>query len=558
MTTRLAALLSCLLSSAALAQSPILAGEFSTVNDGPGNQTTPHVACNIAPYTSVVGFNSEIRYFNFSTNTDHAIPGSSLSFLSDVSGTRIAFTEVSATLAQGIVVYDTANGTRSPIPGPGPRGSPGIGGNLVAFEDRSFSDDPNESEIVAYDLSSGATVRLTDDALMDQDPSVSPTGNMVVFQKCQTTGFGCDIYASVRSPSGAFTTTALTGLDGEEREPDTNGQIVVYASTRGSETDLYYQAMVGGTETRLAIPGTQRNPSISGTMIAFESEVGGTEYDIFVYDIANSTLYQVTATQVDESLNDVSICGGVGRIVYAAPGNDSDIHAFTFQPPTPPPPACDDQTAAEACANPGNRPLLAELTVSRTCGPPARAHLNFASTTANGLVCVTNNHATSGKVEINDEQVIGSNAFKHKTTLIAVRVDDLRAQNELEAQIAGKPGTSFRVRVYGSSPACDRPCGEYGVRSHDHWDHGSGNASHGQWLMGMANVEELVGRRAVELDRGVMLFGDALNGVYEPLEADAAAGCSAATSGVALSALVVLALWLASRRSPSAARARRF
>src|SRR5262249_46623247 len=94
-----------------------------------------------------------------------------------------------------------------------------------------------------------------------------------------------------------------------------------------------------GTETRISLPGDQRNPSISGNLIAFESQVGtgaGAEYDIFVYDITTASLFRVTNTPVDETLNDISVCNGVGRIVYSAPGatGDFDVFGFTFMPPT--------------------------------------------------------------------------------------------------------------------------------------------------------------------------------------------------------------------------------
>jgi hypothetical protein len=58
--------------------------------------------------------------------------------------------------------------------------------------------------------------------------------------------------------------------------------------------------------------------------------------NIFVYDISTGNLYRVTDTPVDETLNDISVCNGTGRIVYSAPGNngDFDVFAFNFQPPS--------------------------------------------------------------------------------------------------------------------------------------------------------------------------------------------------------------------------------
>jgi Tol biopolymer transport system component len=320
---------------------PVLTGTFQVVDTSAGDQINPGIDCDLAAYTSDdLQGNTEIRYFDFSTNTGHTIPkiGAEEDFLSAVSGSRIAFTEVNAS-GSHIVVYDTASQVRTEIPGDGLQSSPAFGGNLVAFEDRSFSTDPNQSEIVVYELATGATTRLTNDALQDKNVAVSPTGNAVVWEKCQINGTGCHIYAAIQTGPGVFTTSALTGAPDEDHDPATNGQIVVYTSTRNGETDIYFQPIGGGVETQLSVPGVQRNPNISGNLIALESEFGaGTssdEFDILVYDLTTGNLYQVTNTPVSETLNHISVCNGIGRIVYGAPGAiDFDVFAFTFQPPS--------------------------------------------------------------------------------------------------------------------------------------------------------------------------------------------------------------------------------
>ena len=122
----------------------MLSGTFQAVGVGPGDQVNPHVDCNLASYANDDFFGrSTIRYFDFSTNTDHAVPGNGLDWLSDVSGNRIVFTELSQSGEQ-IVVFDTASQTRTVIPG-GRRSAPTLGGILAAFEDRSFSTNLNES-----------------------------------------------------------------------------------------------------------------------------------------------------------------------------------------------------------------------------------------------------------------------------------------------------------------------------------------------------------------------------------------------------------------------------
>lgn len=537
MTIRIAALLSLSVAAVAFAQTtpaPALTGSFSAVNNSQGNQTNPHVDCNVASYTNDdFQGSSTIHYWDFTTSTDHEIPGNGLDRLSDVSGNRVAFTEVTPA-GDSVALYDITTQTRIELPGT-KSSDPALGGNLVAYEDRGYLLPPNQSEIDLYDLNTNSVTRLTNDTLFDKNPSVSPTGNAVVWEKCQTDGTGCDVYSAIQDGPGTFTIHALTAGGGEDRTPDTNGTIAVYISDRSGENDIYYQPVAGGAETHLSIPGDQRDVAISGNLLAFESNAGGTGYDIYVYDLGANTLYRVTNTpSVDETLTDISVCGGTGRLVYAVPGGfgDFDVYAFTFTPPPPPAPPPDCQSAADACEDPRGRTLLAELTVTRGTGHPQAGTATFADADPSALLCITNNRATSGAVSINDARVVGPSAFQHSVSLIALRVDGMQAVNGLEASIAGEKGTSYTVKVYSDSGTCS------GARRESK-------------AVDDATAQVFKGERLTTADRYVQMQYD----VNEPLEADAM-GCSS-TSGVALSALVVLALWLSARRRPVPVRARR-
>ena len=293
-----------------------LTGTFQVVNNGPGDQTDPDVDCNLTSYASQdTQGNSQIHYLAAPANIDYVIPGNALDTQPDVGGNRIAFTEGNLT-GSGVAVYDAMYQMRTDIPGAA-RSRPAIGGDLVAYEDRSFFVSPNQSELGVYDLSTQTDTRLTNDLLFDKNASVSPTGNAVVWEKCQTDGFGCNVYAAIQTSPGVFTTRALTtSATGENRYPDTNGQVAVYISNRTGENDIYYQPLAGGAETQIAIPNDQRDLSISGNLIAFESQLENqTEYDIFVYDLSTATLYRVNNTPVDEVGSRLTFCNGVGRIV---------------------------------------------------------------------------------------------------------------------------------------------------------------------------------------------------------------------------------------------------
>src|SRR5215471_979508 len=109
---------------------PMLVGTFTPVNNGPGDQTNPHVDCDRVSYTNDdFQGSSTIHYFDFSTGTDNVIPGNGLDRLSDLSGTRIAFSEINVPLiADQVVLFDTTTQTRTVLPGNG-CSNPALGGN---------------------------------------------------------------------------------------------------------------------------------------------------------------------------------------------------------------------------------------------------------------------------------------------------------------------------------------------------------------------------------------------------------------------------------------------
>ncbi|MGH8657567.1 MAG: TolB family protein [Gammaproteobacteria bacterium] len=118
-----------------------------------------------------------------------------------------------------------------------------------------------------------------------------------------------------------------------EANPDTNGSLVVYDSVRGSNPDLFWRPVGGGTEVQLEMPGVEANPSIAGNFIAFESRptLVATS-DIYVYDLAANRLYQITNTPlVTEQLNDINVLpDGMIRTVWT--GDEDGFSATSTAP----------------------------------------------------------------------------------------------------------------------------------------------------------------------------------------------------------------------------------
>jgi hypothetical protein len=209
----------------------------------------------------------------------------------------------------------------------------------VAWQDYSFTYSVLTPEIVVHDLGSGTDTRLTDDALLDEDPEVSPDGNVVAWTKCQQDGTGCEIWTATRA-DGTWVTRQLT-TSGQHANADTDGSLVVYASGTGDAEDICWQPVMGGDERCLALPSIQARPMIDGGLVVFLSLDAGAatpNYDIDAYDLVTTALYRVAATPADEVLPAVSMLpDGRARVVYASADADYNVRETDFRPDRTPP-----------------------------------------------------------------------------------------------------------------------------------------------------------------------------------------------------------------------------
>jgi hypothetical protein len=284
-----------------------------------GDQTDPHVSGDWAAYTSGIS----IRYYQFSTGIDSQIPADASvldDLLSDISGSKIAFTRITAETKSAVMVFDAATGLApieiDPLAGSNRVGT-AIGGNTVAYIDFGLQ---ANGELVVHDLAAGTSVQLTNDIAFDQSPSVSPDGNTVVWEHCATSPDNCDIWQAVKT-GAVWTVGVVAATTSPEGNPDSNGTLVVYDSDRGSGSKIFWRPVAGGSEVQLQLAGIARNPSIASHFVCFESlQPGATTTDIFVYDMATNRIYQITNTPlVNEQLNDITVLpDGSLRVVWAS------------------------------------------------------------------------------------------------------------------------------------------------------------------------------------------------------------------------------------------------
>jgi hypothetical protein len=332
------------------------------VAGGAGNQTDPHVAASLIAFTSIVDTTSEIGYRDVTTGAAGAIPNDGhRDSLPGVSGSLITFRRVftdGSSTARPIMVFDVAHpelGAREVAPTPGARRAFGsAGADTVAFMQFTGSSSTASDVCVASlsDLPAPAQCLTHDGTTMsNRDPAVSPDGGTVTWAKCRTDGTGCDIYVVRRQAAGLWgTPLQLTDSTGEDILPDTDGQIVTYASNAADtgdggayrgDYDIWWENIDGTNEHQLVLsdaPGSiETNPSLSGGFISFERELpGSTNADLYLAEPAGTRFLRLTDTAaVDETLNDLSVAAdGTARVVWAQPDGlepgHNDIHHAAF------------------------------------------------------------------------------------------------------------------------------------------------------------------------------------------------------------------------------------
>jgi len=329
-----------------------------TVNDGAGGQTDPHLSGDWVSYTDNSVFGVRFQNLDLGTASDRLIPSPDGLYdsLSDISDTNIVFMHADMFGSVGIYLAQIdVSGNPGPTVEISPsaargRGHSEIGGDTIAYQD--FGYDPSnlhQSEIALSSVSdpTAPAYRLTDDTLADQSPAVSPDGSAVVWQKCvpNANPSACDVWRAERVAAGIWgAPEQVTAADGAEALPDTNGPVTVYSSEAGGDLNIRWSVKDSSgayVESVLDLPGLQRNSNISGNLISFESRVAsGSQWEIWLYDLATNKLYQLTNDSAYESLTDITTnASGVIRVAWAqpkqAPPYDMDVYAMSFVLPPP-------------------------------------------------------------------------------------------------------------------------------------------------------------------------------------------------------------------------------
>lgn len=350
------ALVAGVAATVAFALTPVNGGSVGgtaiAVDSTPGEQIDPHVSGNLAAYTDQANGSGVIRYYDFLNPAfSGVVPTGDIhdvDELSDVNGDHIAFVRQHANASRSCMVFDRVTLSTFEIgPGQGAvAGATALGPDTVAFVNRAV----NDGDIVVGKISDplAPLANLSLSWRREGSPAVSPLGEVVVWESSEGAFLDSDVMKSIRSGGIWGPAQVVSDTLGAERNPDTDGISVTYDSNRASTLDgqdIFIRPISGGAEIQVGLAGLQRNPSISGGVIAFESKApGATTWDLFIYQIWTNTLFQLTNTpSTNEILNDITtLDNGDVRVVWAADDDfflgEHNIYARTFSLPDGLPP----------------------------------------------------------------------------------------------------------------------------------------------------------------------------------------------------------------------------
>ncbi len=255
--------------------------------DDPTDDELNDVSGNLIVYTKYrSGYDGDVMLYDINTRESTFVAGASTMHEARISGNMIVWVEEPPEGSMVMLFDATLAGTGAEatvLAGPNASDAE-IGDRLVVWAEKNGT----QRDVKAFDLLTGRYITIANDANVDErNPSTS--GTWVVWEE---------------APPLDKTVSWIRAYDVTNPDPTTIRTVV---------DDGYVNA----------------NPTISGNLIAWESNIAG-NYDVWVYRIAEGDSFQITSAPTDQRLNNV-----FGNLVaYVDNGVDHQIYvsSMTFGP----------------------------------------------------------------------------------------------------------------------------------------------------------------------------------------------------------------------------------
>jgi len=195
---------------------------------------------------------------------------------------------------------------------------PSISGAVVAWTD--FRN--QGTDIYMYDIEAGVETRVTDDPGDQYYNDIS--GNYIVYTDYSVGGGDIFLYDISTGQS-----RNLTSHPAQQRNPVISGSLVVFEDDRNGDWDIYAIDIDSNQEQVVCdVPGTQRDPEISGTVVVWEDYRNGSDFNIYLRDLAGGGEVQVSSDTATEQFPHVDGDIVVYNTNAGYPANRGDILAY--------------------------------------------------------------------------------------------------------------------------------------------------------------------------------------------------------------------------------------
>lgn len=278
-------------------QAVTITGSSRQLTTDPATQFDPAISGNTVVYTDLRNGNADIYYWDLGANSEVRVTSSTTDEqLNDVSGNVIVYTRFDAGTGKGTIRSFTIGGTDAPVAADPTfdQMNPGIGGTIVAWEDRRAG----QVDIWAKDLATGTVKQITNSAENEARPAVD--GGRIAYQRRFADGT-CQIFVT---DFATLATTQVTTATGCHNLPDISGNTVVYDGTRAGEQDVFVYDLAAGRETCLALAGIQHNPNVSGDWVSFEDINSGVSV-IKLYHVPSGMTFVAVSNSANNYMNDI-------------------------------------------------------------------------------------------------------------------------------------------------------------------------------------------------------------------------------------------------------------